>query len=270
MASGTARDDYSGRPQYELILSVSTHSTDSGNNRSRYNWRLYARSKSGYGSFAYDSHPWAVNVEGSYYSGSHDLRFTDGGDYSGKEITLGSGTTGWKGHNGDGNLTVTIVADHSTSSVFGSAQTPTVNFSADRIKEAPGKAGTPSVSNIGPVSATFSWGSASRGHANITNYQFQISTNSNFSGATTVNNGTSRSLTRSNLTPGDTYYTRVRAQSSDGSGSWSSTRSFDTLSGGRAFIDGVWKDCRTRMWTGSAWVYVRARRWNGTSWTDVR
>lgn len=84
--------------------------------------------------------------------------------------------------------------------------------------------GTPILSQGGTgtsITATVAAPSSNGGDA-ITNYQFQIATNSGFTtGLETVNNGTSRTKTWTGRALNTTYYVRARAQNSAGYGPYS-------------------------------------------------
>lgn len=88
---------------------------------------------------------------------------------------------------------------------------------------------TPTTSNVTTTGMTVAWTKGDGGNA-TTGYDIQYSTASNFSGATTV---TSTSLSRAltGLTPGDTYYIRVRAKTAAGAGAWSGTKTQITALG---------------------------------------
>lgn len=112
--------------------------------------------------------------------------------------------------------------------------TPSTNLSLPRIARAPGTASTPSVSNVTSTGATLSGFAASRGNDDIDNFQLQYATNSSFTGATTISNGTATSKALTGLTPNTTYYFRYRAHSGDGYGGYSATVSFVTIPGAPA------------------------------------
>lgn len=100
-----------------------------------------------------------------------------------------------------------------------------------RIARAPGAPGQPSVSNLTPTSAKFTWGAAARGNANITDYALYISTDPAF-GSHVFAQWVGNVLTfdpGSILNPGTTYYVRTRARNGDGTGGYSAARSFTTL-----------------------------------------
>lgn len=100
-----------------------------------------------------------------------------------------------------------------------------------RPADPPDKVGTPDVSNVTGDSAKMTWDAPGTNGASISGYQVQRALNSSFtSGASSVQSTTSRSyLFDETLDPGTTYYCRVRATSSAGSGAWSNARSFSTL-----------------------------------------
>lgn len=100
-----------------------------------------------------------------------------------------------------------------------------------RIARAPGKPGKPSVSNLTPTGAKFTWAAAPRGNSPITDYGLYVSTSPTFS--THVFNdwiGTGTSYTLSSiLAPGTKYYARVRTRNDDGTGVYSDVVEFTTL-----------------------------------------
>ncbi len=77
----------------------------------------------------------------------------------------------------------------------------------------------PEVSTI-----NFSWG----GSGGSTNYEYQYSTSSTFSGASTFTTNTTNNNFVSTLTESTTYYFRVRGRNSAGTGPWSVSRRFFT------------------------------------------
>lgn len=134
-------------------------------------------------------------------------------------------------------------------------------------KNYPSAPGTPSISGIEPQQATATWSApSSNGGDAITNYQVQVSPNSNFSGASTYSTGTTRSRVLSGLTPGTTYYVRARAQNSVGYGGWSGARSFQTLSGAKILIGGTWRDGVAHIRSGSSWSLAITNKRSGGSW----
>ncbi len=64
--------------------------------------------------------------------------------------------------------------------------------------------------------------------ATATNYQVQVDNNSNFASTTIDQQSATSTFSASGLTDATTFYWRVRAQSSCGWGSWSTSRSFTT------------------------------------------
>jgi len=102
-----------------------------------------------------------------------------------------------------------------------------------RIARAPGAPGTPTVSNLTPTSAKFTWSAAARGNSNITDYGVYVSTDPSFGShvfAQWIGTGLNYTIPTSTLNPGTTYYVRVRARNGDGTGGYSGVRSFTTLS----------------------------------------
>lgn len=112
------------------------------------------------------------------------------------------------------------------------------------VPNVPAKPANPVLSEVKPTSMKATWVAPSNGGSAITGYDVQIATAANMSGATTVSQ-TGLSLTRTGLTPGTTYYWRVRAKSAQGEGAWSDVVSAKTPSGlyhgqGASFVPVEW------------------------------
>jgi hypothetical protein len=96
---------------------------------------------------------------------------------------------------------------------------------------APGAPGAAVVSNIGPTQAFAQWAAPSdMGGAPLIRYELDRATNSSFSQDLVTTGVTSTSLNMTGLAKNRTYYLRVRAVTSAGNGSYSSTTSFTTSS----------------------------------------
>lgn len=98
------------------------------------------------------------------------------------------------------------------------------------VPDVPAKPADPVLSEVKPTSMKATWVAPANGGSAITGYDVQIATASNMSGATTVSQ-TGLTLTRTGLTPGTTYYWRVRAKNAQGEGTWSDVVSEKTPSG---------------------------------------
>lgn len=172
---------------------------------------------------------WSASANGIGNSGS--VNIAGAGTY-----VLWSGSVGPINHDANGNIPFApVFALHMNASGTSGMGGPTdqaVAVGAPRIPQAPGQPATPTVSSIATTSATINWTAPSRGHADITNYQYRVATDSAFSNlvaAPTVGNvlsdNTANDMT---LQGGRTYYVGVRAYNADGYGPWSATRSFLT------------------------------------------
>lgn len=94
---------------------------------------------------------------------------------------------------------------------------------------APGQVPRPSVGSIGSSTATASWNApSSNGGSPILDYQLQLDDNSSFSSPSTVSGITSRSRAMTGMTPGQTWWVRVRARNAVNYGPWSPSKSFVT------------------------------------------
>jgi hypothetical protein len=216
MVNSAYKDDaYSGRSSFYLRLSVSRAGV-SGNSTS-WSWTLRAyNSTNTKQTYNLDNHSWSANIEGSTYSGNAILDFRGGQDY----IQLGSGTTGYKAHDANGNLTVNFSASHNNVGLFGSASLSS-SFAADRLPTLPNAPVMIGLDQATPSS--FRYRFSSNGGGTASSWQVQYSLNSDYSSATTItSSGTS---TISGLTAGAKYYVRARGVNSFGNGAYGATGS---------------------------------------------
>lgn len=138
----------------------------------------------------------------------------------------------------------------------------TGSFTAD-----PFKAGTPTLSNVAATSATANWAAPGVGPT-PSGYQVQVATDSAFSNVVQTLTGTSWATSRSitGLTPGTTYYIRVRANTPNGYGAWSTSVSSKTLSGAKVRQSGVWKDAIAFVRVGGVWKQATVNKRVGGAW----
>jgi len=217
---------YSGRSSYYSFLYVRRDLTDVPNNRSSYAWAYYARGPAGV-SYVLDAFAYGVNVGGQGFSGSHNLDFRGT-----SEVVLGSGTTNWFGHDGNGYLSIVIDAWHGPASIFGTSDPPSLWFATDRIAQRPSTPGTPTLSNITTNSVQVTWAIPDNRGAAIDQMLLRYSTNPNveagpYTDLTNGGNVTTRTVT--GLTPGVTYYFVVYAHNSVGYSNRSGTASAQTI-----------------------------------------
>jgi len=132
----------------------------------------------------------------------------------------------------------------------------------------PSAPGTPSISNLQPTSARGSWATpSSNGGSAIDNYQIQVDDSSGFGSPLIDTTDPASPYDMSGLTPGTTYYTRVRAHNGVGWGPWSSTRSFQTQSGAKIRVSGSFVDYIVWIRVGSTWVLHKSWKRVSGSWT---
>lgn len=168
---------------------------------------------------------------------------TDGWDYNDSQtLTLTGAVTGTV--NFTNNLTsgYMLVATRTKSGDPGDSFNFGANLSGSYLNETPShtrsgsippvepsQAGRPSISNRTGTSARADWNAPGDwGGENTGDYDLQIAENSGFTGNTQIHQG-NRDHTWTNLEPGTTYWTRVRAKNSAGTGPWSTSREFTTL-----------------------------------------
>lgn len=167
--SGYATDAFSLRPRFQLRIDV-TRDGVSGNS-SRYAWtlRVYNLDRV---SYTYDlgSYGWSANVEGSSYSGNWTPDFRGGQHY----IQLGSGTTGYKAHNSNGELTVNYSSSTSAGGVLGSASA-SGSFAANKLGTVPGSPPAVTIASATPTSLNYTGKSpSSDGSSPLERSQHQI------------------------------------------------------------------------------------------------
>ncbi|WQY99829.1 fibronectin type III domain protein [Microbacterium phage MO526] len=220
---------YSGRPAFNLYLYVRRDQTDVANNRSSYAWALYARNPNrSKQTYALDCFNWSVWINGQIFNGCHNLDFRSGTDM----LALGSGTTGWFGHDGNGYLNVTFDTWHGPASVFGTADPASATFSADRIPRTPATPSTPSVSNVTAQGMTLSWSIPDNRGAAIDSmllrrYPTTDTTSTDYVDYPNAGNVTSRVIT--DLNPATAYTWVVYARNAVGYSGQSGARTVSTL-----------------------------------------
>lgn len=191
----------------------------------------------------------SVPVIGTISSTSVAITFTDGADggspIDAREIGYGTNASA---------PTVTMASDGSdtvtgltpgTTYYFWARTHNVVGWSAwsaraeAKTYRVPFTPSAPILSDVGPVSMTVSWTAPNNGGTAITAYEVGY-------GTTNVNPPASSEAGTSphdldGLTPGMTYYIRVRAQNAVGWGAWSDASNADTLAGAHISIGGVVK-----------------------------
>uniref|UniRef100_A0AAU6R697 Minor tail protein n=1 Tax=Micrococcus phage Kurnik TaxID=3092208 RepID=A0AAU6R697_9CAUD len=232
--SGEAFGAFSGRNAFVLRVAAAVAQYDNANNRSRWAWSVQVRSPGGTGTWAGGSFPadvWIAN-QNVWNGGTPGnlFDFRDGAAYH--EF---GGTTDWVQHNAQGYATIPIGATISNASLFGTASAST-SFAADRIPKPPSGVNTPKLA--GTTTATqfgmswfdpTDWGSTD---GKGSRFDVQRALNSAFtSGLLTLNNGASKSVVFTGLTPATRYWGRVSARNSDGLSDFSNPLFVDTLPG---------------------------------------
>ena len=99
-----------------------------------------------------------------------------------------------------------------------------------RVGSAPAAPNMPNVGSLTQTSATFSWSAPSNGGSAITHYHLHVATDAAFGNLAWQNSPSLTSQPVTGLQADTTYYARVRAVNAVGTGPWSATRQFTTLS----------------------------------------
>ena len=108
------------------------------------------------------------------------------------------------------------------------AWSQTTQFNTNAV--APSQVPAPSISVITQTSANVNWTAPSSGGSAITGYDVQRATNSAFSAGLVTTAVTTLSTAFTGLSPGTTYWVRVRAKNAVGAGAYSTSTSFATTS----------------------------------------
>ncbi|WIM95763.1 fibronectin type III domain-containing protein [Actinoplanes oblitus] len=131
----------------------------------------------------------------------------------------------------------------------------------------PSGPGLPGISDVGPTSANVTWNAPSdTGGAAITNYEIQRATDAGFTTNVASVTDPSSPGALTGLLPGTIYYVRTRAINAAGSGAWSTTATFTTLSGVKVGDGTTWRDAIVWVGNGSSWVLALVKVGNGTAW----
>lgn len=204
-------------------------------------------------------------------------------DIDGAEtVTVYSNSSLVRSHDSNGNLAAQkfelYMGDTGTSGLGGPTR-HTISVTPPRIPEAPGAPGKPTITNITPTGAKLSWTAAARGHANIDDYDLDISTSSSFSPEGDRNPGNALTMTVSDLLPDTVYYARARAHNGDGWGPHSATATFTTLPSTPPTLNSVTPDATGKQATlaitlpaglSSVSSYNIWRRTPGGTWAVVK
>ena len=185
---------------------------------------------------------------GTVGSTTVDITFSDGSDggsaIDSRKIGYGTNSTSpTTDMSSDGSDTVSGLTP-GTTYYFWAATHNVVGWSAWsarsqattlRVPDAPA---TPTLSGIGPTSVVVTWSAPYNGGTAITGYEVGFGT-ADSNPPDDEEAGTSPH-TVEGLTPGETYYFRVRAQNAVGWGPWSSSSNADTIAGAHLKVAGVW------------------------------
>lgn len=162
----------------------------------------------------------APNNMGSSITGYEVQRATNSGFSSGVVSTAFSGTAGTlTGLTAGATYWFRVRAKNARG--WGSYSSSTSKTLPMPIPDPPSQVSTPSVGTTTPSSIALLWSAPNNGGATITGYEVQYATNTSFSSGVGTRTFSGTSGTVSGLTPGPTYYLRVRAQNYRGWGPYS-------------------------------------------------
>lgn len=131
----------------------------------------------------------------------------------------------------------------------------------------PAAPSTPVLSNIQPTTMQVAWTPNSNGGAAITNYEIAYGTNPASPSNTSTSATSPKTIT--GLTPGLTYYFKVRAQNSVGWSAYSAQSNARTIAGARVKVGGVWVLASVYVKDGGVWKLARPYVRDGGVWKEA-
>lgn len=154
---------------------------------------------------------------------------------------------------------------YANSAASNSGWSGTGNFTTSST--VPDGMAAPTPSNIQPDGATFTFTAPNNGGSPITGYTLQVSADSTFVSGVTQYTPSSSPAVVSGLTPGTTYFARMKASNVNGiSGSWSPSASFSTLSGADTRVAGVWHHAKGFTRVSGTWRQLKSWKNVGGTW----
>ena len=115
--------------------------------------------------------------------------------------------------------------------------------------------------------ARFRFSSTGDNGAPVTQWEFELATNPQFTNATKYGSSGTSQLT--GLIPGTTYYARARGMNAAGWGAWSATASMTTLSAVKRSDAGAFEDADVFISKGGAWVPAQSMMSKGQAWVPT-
>lgn len=200
---------------------------------------------------------------------NHELpwRYTINGSTSGileHNYNAGSGWNLLGSWNITYSQTVTFKLEATGTSGFGGPTTFDQFIQRATVPAAPN---APVISNIQPQTMDLTWTPNSNGGAAITNYEIKYGLTAGAETFTATSSTTSKQIT--GLTPGTTYYFKVRAQNSVGWSAYSGNSSAMTIAGARIKIAGEWEIAVAYVKDGGVWKLARPYVKSGGVWKEA-
>lgn len=182
---------------------------------------------------------WLNSNNGSTFNHSLPWSHFDNGNYSGALTHNYNAGSGW---NFMGS--VTIAASQTVNFSIGNTGTsgfggPTSFDQFITRATVPDAPNAPTFTNVQPTTLDVNWTPNGNGGAAITDYEIAYGTNPSSPSSTVTSATSPKGIT--GLTPGTTYYFKVRAQNSVGWSAFSTQTSIMTIAGVRVRSGGVWK-----------------------------
>jgi hypothetical protein len=131
----------------------------------------------------------------------------------------------------------------------------------------PAAPNAPTISNIQPQSMDLSWVPNSNGGAAITNYEIKYGLTAGAETFTATSSTTTKTIT--GLTPGTTYFFKVRAQNSVGWSGYSGNSSAMTIAGSRIKVAGVYVFAVPYVKDGGIWKLAKPYVKDAGTWKET-
>jgi hypothetical protein len=199
---------------------------------------------------------WLNSNNGTTFNHALPWYYVINGGYSGPlthDYNAGSGWNLLGSWNITASQTVTFGLFNTGTSGFGG---PTEFGQFIQRATVPAAPNAPTFSNVQPQTLTASWVDNSNGGATIDDHEVAYGLTAGAE-TTIVSSGTAITKAIIGLTPGTTYYFKVRAHNSVGWSAWSGNSSIMTIAGMRIKVSGVWKIAVPYVKVAGVWKNAR-------------